>query len=746
MLTTPMPTTVIPLDDLSSLSSSKRLSTSTERAKSKLSTATSATSKFTAGGRRKENQKPIHETDVDMENLPVIQGSFEITKTDADIAQKRSDASQRTASTVSLAANTLKPFYISPASSIKIKSSERLSTTTPTIRANANESILEMFFQHQKQQLHQKIKEPAVTAKIEKTNKNGETTIDKSTTEPATTTTTTTTTSKPFDYEESQMNKDLPKLAPSLFTSPPVLDNEPWRPINPSPSQIKVNFPATLTTEASDSTTTDSPDDFRGPFNPYPPENVMYRNKFVDPETLYDTNDTDSVFYQSFYNPDFSAGDLAIEKLGVADVKPYPLPVNKIDLNENKNVPEFKPLETGESDDVKMNYDEDKFEHLGGGVIAKKPEAMNETVEDEAEMMMMNVTEEAPTELGDIFQELLDLDEAALNLTKSDDNQLESRVEPDDDESSTEIIINTTTERLNFMNMKDFIVHMQKNKSDEDDFETISTVRTTEKPTTTFVEVETLKYTPAAVAAVATQPQLFPIKISKWEFVNGTQTNVSETSMTRKVFNETLQAVVVENSQTSPPHASRFDDLKANRTIDKANLQQLSSIFDTLAAKLGIKPIDLASKSPPFSQHNKQKNNSNRTRMSSTTTKRTKLASTTPISRQRPTTIKLSATTKLTTARPTTKMEVVTVESSSEVMVGQAEVEPVDPTKYEEILSLISSSPVTRIESTTPSLVTLLPVKSNSGIRNFNPRIKSPTHEENRKLEAVVKASMSFDA
>lgn len=738
MLTTPVPTTVIPLDDLSSLSSSKRLSTSTERAKSKLSTATSAaaTSKFTAGGRRKENQKPIHETDVDMENLPVIQGSFEITKTDADIAQKRSDASQRTASTVSLAANTLKPFYISPASSMKIKSSERLSTTAPTIRANASESILEMFFQHQQQQLHQKIKEPAVTAKIEKINKNGETSVDKSTTEPATTTTTTT--SKPFDYEESQINKDLPKLAPSLFTSPPVLDNEPWRPINPSPSQIKVNFPATLTTEASDSTTTDSPDDFRGPFNPYPPENVMYRNKFVDPETMYDANDTDSVFYQSFYNPDFSAGDLAIEKLGVADVKPYPLPVNKIDLNENKNVPEFKPLETGESDDVKMNYDEDKFEHLGGGVIAKKPEAMNETVEDEAEMMMMNVTEEAPTELGDIFQELLDLDEAALNLTKSDDNQLESRVAPDDDdESSTEIIINTTTERLNFMNMKDFIVQMQKNKSDEDDLEM---VRTTEKPTTTFVEVETLKYTPAAVAA-ATQPQLFPIKISKWEFVNGTQTNVSEASMTRKVFNETLQAVVVENSQTSPPHASRFDDLKANRTIDKANLQQLSSIFDTLAAKLGIKPIDLASKSPPFSQHNKLKNNSNRT-----TTKRTKLASTTPISRQRPTTTKLSATTKLTTARPTTKMEAATVESSSEVMVGQAEVEPVDPTKYEEILSLISSSPVTRIASTTPSLVTLLPVKSNSGIRNFNPRIKLPAHEENRKLEAVVKASMSFDA
>lgn len=747
MQTTLIPTTIIPLDDLSPSSSAKRFSSSTERAKSKLSTASSAaaTSKFTAGGRRKENQKPIHESDVETENLPVIQGSFEITKTDADIAQKRTDANQRPASTVSLAANTLKPFYISPASSMKIKSSERSSTSAPmpTNRSNASENILEMFLQHQKQQIHQKIKESTVTAKIEKTNKNGEAVIDQSTTESITTTTTTstTTTAKPV---ESPVDKELPQLAPSLFTSPPVLDNEPWRPINPSPSQIKANFP-TLTTEASDSpsTSTDLPDAFRAPFNPYPPENVMYRNKFVDPDTIYDSNDTD-VFYQSYYNPGFSAGDLAVEKLGIADVKPYPLPVNKIDLTEN--VPSFKPLETPESDDVKLNYDEDRFEHLGGGVIAKKPDTVTESLVVVQELEpAANATEEAPTELGDIFQELLDLDEATLNLTKSDDNQLESRVAPDDDESpATEINPTTTAERLNFMNMKDFIVQMQKNKSDEDDASSAEmvSVRTTEKPTTTFVEVETLKYTPAAVA-IATQPQLFPISISKWEFVNGTQTNATEASLTRKVFNETLQAVVVENSQTSPPHASRFDDLKANRTIDKANLQQLSSIFDTLAAKLGIRPIDLASKSPPFGQHNKLKNNSNRTR---TTTKRTKPASTTPINRQRPTTTKLSSTTKLTTARPTTKLAAVTYESSSETMVGQAEVEPVDPTKYEEILSLMSSSPVTRITSTTPSLVTLLPVKSNSGIRNFNPRIKLPSRDENRNLETVVKTSMSFES
>lgn len=498
-----------------------------------------------------------------------------------------------------------------------------------------------------------------------------------------------------------------------------------------------------------------------------------------------------------------------------SDVRPYPLPVNKIDLNENANPANFKPLSPGERlelDSLHLNYDEDRFEHIGGGVIAKKPDPIKKdsfeiqlqpnkkheqenssmTLEQshEANYTLANVRDEddnndadvnvkkiatdASTNLGDIFQDLLELDEAseALNLNKTDDNKLESRVAPEDsleDLSSDENIL-TTTERLNFMNMKDFIVQMQKNKSDEDEnksipqsssFEVISdSMRTTEKPTTTFVEVETLKYTPPAVTipnSLSSQPQLFP-QLSKWEFVNGTQVNITELNLTKKVFNETLQALIVENSQTASPHASNFDDLKVNRTVDKANLQQLSSIFDTLAAKLGIKTIDAASKMPPFAQQNKMKNNSNanRTRTSSTT-KKPKISSTTPISRLS-TTTKLSKTkasstrvptTRPTTVRFTTKETPTRVhnfyESSSESMIGQAEVEPVDPTKYDEIFSLMSSSPFTRFTSTTPSLVTLLPVKSNSGIRNFNPRLKLASRADGQ-METVVKASMSFDS
>lgn len=866
-----IPTTVIPLDELTN---NKKVM-STEKVKPKLSTSTS---KYSTKKKDSYHQKgAIHESDIDMENLPVIQGSFEITKTDADIAQKRSDANQRlstasltTTTTTTTTTNTLKPFFISPAS-IKIKETGEKQSTE-----NANENIVEMFLQHQKQQQQfaqqqPNIKEP-VTAKIEKTNKNGETTIGKTapTTKTTTSTTTTmtpmttkttTTTAKPTttqmlttesttisiiqpfamdrmdvgmpeDSFESQVNEDLPKLDVSLFTSAPVLDNEPWRPINPLPSQIRTNFPpaVVVTTELNGISSTESAVRYRSPFQPNAPmETVMYRNKFADPELAFAMNDTnESVFYQSFHNPDFSAGDLAIEKLGIADVKPYQLPINKIDLSENPTIPEFKFISpdltaAGEMLDggEQLNYDENKFEHLGGGVIAKRPsmEVIVDTVtirdiindyEDatvpavatagvsiSADEIADKLTTELPTQIGDIFKDLLNFEEnnesLLFNSTKTYNNDVESRVIPDEDVFPAI----SSTERLNFMNMKDFIVHMEKSKSGEEDLssetpsmEMISStnIQTTEKPTTTFVEVQTLKYIPTTVVAIpavnntAHEPQLFPA-FSKWEFVNGTRQNSTESSVTKKVFNETLQAVVVENFQTNP-HLSRIvSDFKANRTIDKTNLQQLSSIFDTLAAKLGIK-TDAASKMPPFSQHSqhklKQQNNANNNRTKISTTRKpnsnSKIISS-PASKQRATTkltttrttpkpikVTTSTTTTTTTTTKAPQMEILRKidenisihESSSEaVIVGQAEVEAIDPTQYEEMLSQ-ASSPIARFSTTTPSLITLLPVKSNSGIRNFNPRVKFPLPiktpqqlpqpVDTQNIETVVKAQMSFDS
>lgn len=879
------PTTVIPLDDLavSSTSSKKQPSSSTEKTKSKLSTVTSNltiskqqnTSSNSGSGKKKDNnQKPIHESDVDMENLPVIQGSFEITKTDADIAQKRSNANQRPASTQSSVTSTLKPFFITPASTIRIKSHEKPSAKTSVksadvTKATTTPASTTTTTTMRNAELQQKTSTvPTGIAKIEKTNKVAVESFqhDFSTSSPILKTLQNT-------FNDNIDDKELPKLDVSLFTSAPVLDEQPWRPIQPVPSQMKSSsFPNQITTTESTmpsdnednifESPADSLDIFRSPFKSNSPENVMFRNKFADP--VNDTNDS-SVFYQSFYNPNFSAGDLAIEKLGIDTLRPYPLPVNKIDLNENQNSPQFKPLgekREGEEikrngsnsnndnrNDIKINYDEEKFEHLGGGVIAKKPETNESKVvgnvndahgsvpfvvinnEGANENMMKNVTE-STANLSDIFQELLDLEGAddALNFTMTDNNKLESRIISDDSiediSSSTEQQIvtspsttTTSAEKLNFMNMKEFIVQMQRNKSsdevenssemenddDDEDGGGVDTIfggndgkaKTTEKSTTTYVEVETLKYTPTSAPithSTVSSPQLFPDIVHKWEFVNGTSTNSTESSITKKIFNETLQAVVVENSQTTSPSSSSFshsqktkiDDFQANRTGDEkpANLQELSSIFDTLVSKLGMKPIDTASKTPPFSQQNsKLKNGANSRNRTTTKKMNSKSSNTTPISKQRPTTNKFSSqtkafatttqvplTTKLSTYRKsTTTMSSITSHqmtttkeklftspgSSSEIgVIGEAEVEPVDPTQYDEMLSLATSSTFSRFPSTTtPSLITLLPAKSNSGIRNFNPRLKlaprtSSSSGERIELPKnfVVKTSMTFDA
>lgn len=575
----------------------------------------------------------------------------------------------------------------------------------------------------------------------------------------------------------------------------------------------------------------------------------MFRNKFVDPDTAYPVNDNsdESVLYQSFYNPDFSAGSLEIEKLGASDVRPYQLPVNKIDVSEESTLPEFRPLDVANSNKKIIidtaNYDENKFEHLGGGVIAKKQDATNNsssntinsndnnstvivenyqnelTTKATKTTMEINVANanysdvrddtDNATSLDDIFQELLlDNNDMMYNETASVENNknvLESRIVPDSDDLDenddnddvknedggdfNEQEILTTTPKLNFMNMKNFIMQMQQNKSDnlptaesssstvfptssEEVFDiTRMIMTTTQKPTTTFIEVETVKHTRLpSVTSKISEPQLFP-SISKWEFVNGTRAshNNSELSVTKKVFNETLQAVVVENAQV-PSHATHLDELKANQTVDKGNLQQLSSIFDTLAAKLGIKP-DVSSKLPPFSQHtqNKHKQSGGGNQVRASTRRNTNNTTTLPIkqhvttpktpktTKKSPSTVRTTKTTRKVPTTATPRSEPTRAfELSSESFFGQAAegyVEAVDPTQYEEILSL-ASSPISKfIQSTTPSLVTLMPVKSNSGIRNFNPRLRLASSSnqqassgETRNMETVVKASMSFDS
>ncbi|XP_053692046.1 mucin-5AC [Sabethes cyaneus] len=824
-----------------------------------------------------QHQQVDGESDIDMDNLPVIQGSFEITKTDADITQKKAaSGGGGTVGMPSQPVSTLKPFAVSPAQ-LKVRTSDKKphdNVKTSYAEENATSSSSTM-----RPSAGARLKYETGTAKIEKTDKHGATTkkiktnssggsrgtstgsmgtrrtTSSTTTTPLTTTTmftttattpsTTTTTrttlksttsatttpvstvksaTKTSLYEEyelltessaddrndtllenflqaiindslpeelmaaqNRMDENIPKLDVALFTSAPILDKQPWQPIRPmAPKEIPLHkFASTKAPKKKPSLA----------------EEILYRNKISDIESaLYTESPAGQIYYQSFTNPSFGSSTLGIEPLGVVDVKPYPLPVDKISIEP---VPDFKlmtPTAISVGEKV-LNYtlDDKKFEHLGGGVIAKKPENKVPPLKTTTESAKTSVYTVTPVYVTSSSENVVNSTEdfveyymvdglnytemtTVVNSEEFNDTMLdyvlgiESRISPDDgdDGLTTENIMTTTmdaggsVENLTEMSFESGSSETLLTVTEQpEDFTTMmpttellvtSTETSTEQPKTstskrtTFIEVETLKYTPTTSmpTVMVTLPELFPIK-NKWEFVNGTRVTPPSSHSTRKVYNETLQALVVENIQlTTTMPSVRIAGLKRNTT----NLQNLSSIFDTLASKLGIQTE--SSSKPPFSSLSKIKNqhknsatrtsSKNRTRITTRpkrkknkNTRRTSTTSTTTTTSTTPTPI--YDTTPFAKPIPTITsddlMDVVPVmisptsEYSSEQYVGQAEVEVIDPNKYDEMLQLLSTTTppgAVRYATTTaagPSgLVTLLPAKSNSGIKNFRPKIK----------------------
>lgn len=635
----------------------------------------------------KPSVKPtITEAEIDLENLPIIQGSFEVTKTDADITKRKDSSSTQTPT------SSLRPFIVSQ-SSIKVKEPVRkaaiiekvipLSTSTSTPTTTTSEA-------------------PLTTTQIPHIPKN-KTEILKGNVE------------------------NPPILDVNLFTSAPVLDREPWHPINPKfPSKIQT------TTEKPQIISENPLQKYKQPNDQFVKETNLFRNnqKYSDPIEAepeeVTPNPNKSPFYKSFTSSGFSTGGKGIEKLGTSDVRPYPIPVNKL-------YTDFKIIDPGlNSSEVKNENIQvgDKFEHIGGGVIVKKPELSTEKVleltttqnskiendtlkiihdpdfidEDEPEL-----TTEFVPKLGDILYDLLDLkDDSKL--------ELESRVEPE----------NIPPTKLNFHNIRDHIL-AQTNKPSETTTEIIST---TEKPTS-FVEVETVQYNPVQTTPASSEKiELFPTN-SKWEFINGTQISFfDKIKNTKKVFNSTLQALIVENEQTRSDE--QMFDVKKQKVNNSSNIQNISAIFDTLATKLGISP-NVPSKLPPFTT---MMNKRNKTRTKATTTTTTTIAPKT-------TTIKTIIQKTEIPKNYEDEVPVLLENGSAEVIIGQAEIEAIDPTRYEELMHLQEST--TEMTSTT-ELVTLLPVKSNSGLRVFKrPNSNGHGHRgfKNSFAESIVRTAVN---
>lgn len=618
-------------------------------------------------------------TKVGLSNMP-IQGSFEVTKTDADIAQKKS-------SPTTTKTSTLRPFTISNTGMrIKTKKTTIEKVKNPTIPSTGishvnkvtieNNNLTDIRRQDNLSKTPATVK-PATTSTSDKATVENVTIPASKITENVTAridvipNATSTTESSKFLQNNFQRRTNVenpPKLDANLFTTAPVIDDEPWLPINPISPQN--NFDTVITkvvnVEAADNTGNAQ-------------LNILPRNKIRFSEPFDDSFNREMLFH-SFTNPAFTYLTPGIETLGSANLRPYPIPVNKI-VDEPDSTESVTPLL---SQILSEGGDNSKGKHAPALQSTSSRNSTNQTVLTEPTIL-----------LGDVLLDLLG--------GKDENDQKDYR-------PTTTTPLPETTTTINFKNIKEFVLLAAKTNNSSQVSQEIppAKVNVTKKPLSTstlrnfventtvptkptsYVEIETVQYTP--VSESWNQPSLFPVQ-SKFEYVNGTLVSSFDTQTIRRIFNETLHAWIIENSHKDKTNEN--DEIFARK--NSSNIQNISAIFDTLASELGIQP-NISTKSPPFETvgHNKLKTSH-------------------VIGSHQNKTVK-GTTTTTTTMRTSTDYY---PPIKPDLMYGEAEIEEVDPTQYEQILKSNS-----RVSSTTvPSLITLMPVKSNSGIRQRTPMI-----------------------
>lgn len=232
----------------------------------------------------------------------------------------------------------------------------------------------------------------------------------------------------------------------------------------------------------------------------------------------------------------------------------------------------------------------------------------------------------------------------------------------------------------------------------------------TEPVTTAFVEVDTVEYTPGTSWNAA----LFPVQ-SKWEYVNGSLVYPSPPPM-RKIFNETLQAWIIENP------AETTDTLPIEYVKNNTDsLKNISAIFDTLASNLALNALA----APKLTVTTATAPTPKATSKPTTTTAQPTTAADMDAAPRQPVQATSPAPPPPSSTMADDELPILLNQntesfysSSAETFLGQAEVEEVDPTQYEQMLLIDRVSSALRSTSTVPPLITLMPVKSNSGIRH----------------------------
>lgn len=297
----------------------------------------------------KPNQKKDpDEPDIDTENIPVVQGSFQITKTEADITENKKLSSSPTRHddrgnhkpTAVKTTTTTKAPPTRP--STRTTTTKRVPTSTPKTRPFTITSTLNV--KTRTEPTPKKGTEKTTRAPVTATSTTTSTTSTPSTT-PHVSTTTSNVSQILLDLLTNENHyKDLPKID-TLFTVPHVIDNEPWRPITqpyyertsePTPVPVEITSDLNAEDRMGVAEVVDDVSILESLLTPTP--SVKLRDKTtirptglhnVDPDLAADVY-VPSPIYTSFTLPTYAPPLKNMETLGSNYPKPHPIPVDKI--------------------------------------------------------------------------------------------------------------------------------------------------------------------------------------------------------------------------------------------------------------------------------------------------------------------------------------------------------------------------------------------------------------------------------
>lgn len=361
----------------------------------------------------KPNKNDPDEPDIDTENIPVVQGSFQITKTEADITESKQNSNpvRHDDKPVHKITNIPKSTTTTKAPTTRT-TTKRVPTSTPKSRPFTIKSTLNV--KPRTEPTSKKDIERTTTSPVSST-----TTSTSTTTTLSTTTTFATTTSNVsqilFDLLTNENHyKDLPKID-SLFTVPHVIDNEPWRPITqpyyetrnkPTTPATKESYQAPIETNSelnaedrmgvAEVEVVDDAAILESMLSPIPGDNSGKTTRrpvglHKDPYfgvNVYEPNPV----YTSFTLPTYAPPLKNMETLGSSYPKPFPIPIDKIssvvegfaspdDEDDGKPIPRPpKDKKTSVALNVELNQQEDDTKKilLDGASILKKVDTSTE--------------------------------------------------------------------------------------------------------------------------------------------------------------------------------------------------------------------------------------------------------------------------------------------------------------------------------------------------------------------------------